>query len=211
MYKWDKPHTCIKQIMSTMVQKIVIIGDSGVGKSCLLVRFAENEYKDTYLSTMGLEFRFRVIKIGDTNVKVQLWDTAGQERFKSLTRSYYRGADGIMLVFDVTDKKSFSNVSSWLEEANSSIGISVPILLVGTKIDLVDERVISKEEIQKFAEQLNLSYIETSAKDNINVSEGINKLVHDIYEIKSDAIKKKSQDMSERSYGPPNWVPTCCT
>lgn len=149
--------------------KLVLIGDSGVGKSCLLLRFADDAFQESYISTIGVDFRFRTVKVGDKNVKLQIWDTAGQERFRTITSAYYRGADGIIMVYDVTKQESFDHVQDWLNEVNRYSSEDTIKLLIGNQADRVQEKVISKEQGEEFAGKLGISFLETSAKTAFNV------------------------------------------
>ncbi|KAL5203148.1 hypothetical protein ABZP36_014100 [Zizania latifolia] len=151
--------------------KLLLIGDSSVGKSCLLLRFADDSYVDTYISTIGVDFKIRTIELDGKTVKLQIWDTAGQERFRTITSSYYRGAHGIIIVYDMTDMESFNNVKQWLSEIDRYASDSVCKLLVGNKCDLVDSKVVDTEEAKAFAESLGIYFLETSAKESINVEE----------------------------------------
>ena len=149
--------------------KLVLIGDSGVGKSCLLLRFADDNFTDSYISTIGVDFRFRTITIDDKIVKLQIWDTAGQERFRTITSAYYRGADGIIMVYDVTSSESFDHVEEWLSEVDRYANENTSKLLVGNKADLIDEKQVTKETAQSFADKLSIPFLETSAKTATNV------------------------------------------
>jgi len=151
--------------------KLLLIGDSGVGKSCLLLRFADNVYTDSYISTIGVDFKIKTLTIDGKTVKLQIWDTAGQERFRTITSSYYRGAHGIIVVYDVTDKVSFSNVKQWLGEIDRYACQSVNRLLVGNKADLKEKKVVDTNEAKEFADTLRISFLETSAKSSENVEE----------------------------------------
>ena len=148
------------------VYKGVMIGDSGVGKTALLMRFCERVFEDNYVSTIGVDVKKRVLSVDGHKVKLQLWDTAGQERFRTITQSYYRGADGIVIVFDLTDVESFTNVKHWVEDINRSNNTSVKIL-VGNKLDL--KREVSEERATSYASKMGFRYFETSAKDGSNV------------------------------------------
>ncbi|KAK4535972.1 hypothetical protein CDCA_CDCA06G1997 [Cyanidium caldarium] len=152
--------------------KLLLIGDSGVGKSCLLLRFAEGSFSSSYMSTIGVDFKIKSIQLDDGKVvKLQIWDTAGQERFRTITSSYYRGAHGIIIVFDVTDAESFQNVSTWVSEIEHYASESVCKLLVGNKTDLDEQRVVTREQAEELAHKLNVKYIETSAKTADHVEE----------------------------------------
>lgn len=151
--------------------KLLLIGDSGVGKSCLLLRFSDDTYSETYISTIGVDFKIRTIKLDGKHIKLQIWDTAGQERFRTITSSYYRGAHGIIIVYDVTDSKSFANVQFWLDEVAKYADQNVCRLLVGNKCDLVSKREVSKEVAQNFADKVSITLIEASAKESQNVEE----------------------------------------
>lgn len=146
-----------------------MIGDSGVGKSCLLLRFADDTYTESYISTIGVDFKIRTIELDGKTIKLQIWDTAGQERFRTITSSYYRGAHGIIIVYDVTDMDSFQNVKAWLHEIDRYAAENVNKLLVGNKCDLKDKRAVEEQHAKEFAETLGITFLETSAKNSTNV------------------------------------------
>merc|ERR1719331_1290674 len=145
--------------------KLVLLGDSGVGKSCLLLRFADDEFTESYITTIGVDFRFRTLPINGKTIKLQIWDTAGQERFRTITSAYYRGADGIIMVYDTCDRESFSHVEEWLAEVNRYANESTCKILIGNKSDMTAERQVSTEEGRKKAEDLGMAFIETSSED----------------------------------------------
>ncbi|KAG6523233.1 ras-related protein RIC1-like isoform X1 [Zingiber officinale] len=151
--------------------KLLLIGDSGVGKSCLLLRFADDSYLESYISTIGVDFKIRTVEQDGKTIKLQIWDTAGQERFRTITSSYYRGAHGIIVVYDVTDEESFNNVKQWFSEIDRYASESVNKLLVGNKCDLTANRVISYETGKAFADEIGIPFLETSAKDATNVEQ----------------------------------------
>jgi len=151
--------------------KLLLIGDSGVGKSCLLLRFADDTYTESYISTIGVDFKIRTIELDGKTIKLQIWDTAGQERFRTITSSYYRGAHGIIVVYDVTDNESFNNVKQWLHEIDRYACENVNKLLVGNKSDLTSKRVVSADQGREFAESLGIDFLETSAKTSSNVEQ----------------------------------------
>jgi len=162
--------------------KLLLIGDSGVGKSSLLLRFADNTFTESFISTIGVDFKIRTLEIDGSTVKLQIWDTAGQERFRTITSSYYRGAHGIIVVYDVTNPETFNNVQKWLQEIERYACETVHKLLVGNKCDLVTERKVSADDAREFADQLNLVFLETSAKDSTNVEEAFSKMARSIKE-----------------------------
>ena len=162
--------------------KLLIIGDSGVGKSCLLLRFSDDIFTDSFISTIGVDFKIRTVDIDGAKVKLQIWDTAGQERFRTITSSYYRGAHGIIVVYDVTEQKSFNNITKWLKEIDTFAGPHVQKLLVGNKCDLESERTVSADEGRELANKLNIPFVETSAKDSINVEQAFLRMAQDIKE-----------------------------
>ncbi|GKV24469.1 hypothetical protein SLE2022_146600 [Rubroshorea leprosula] len=151
--------------------KLLLIGDSSVGKSCLLLRFADDSYVDSYISTIGVDFKIRTVELDGKTIKLQIWDTAGQERFRTITSSYYRGAHGIIIVYDVTEMESFNNVKQWLNEIDRYANDSVCKLLVGNKCDLVENKVVDTQTAKAFADELGIPFLETSAKDSINVEQ----------------------------------------
>eukprot|EP00727_Mastigamoeba_balamuthi_P010791 m51a1_g6334 putative ras-like gtp-binding protein ypt1 (210) ;mRNA; f:18603-19402 len=149
--------------------KILLIGDSGVGKSCLLLRFADDSWTDNYISTIGVDFKIRTIELEGKTIKLQIWDTAGQERFRTITSSYYRGAHGIIVVYDTTDLLSFNNVKLWMTEIERYACDHVSRYIVGNKIDLASRRAVATETGAAFAETLGVPFMETSAKNSDNV------------------------------------------
>lgn len=151
--------------------KLVLIGDSGVGKSCLLLRFADDAFTESYISTIGVDFRFRTVKIDNKTVKLQIWDTAGQERFRTITSAYYRGADGIIMVYDVTSSDTFDHVNDWLKEVNRYASEGTCKLLVGNKSDRTADKAVTAETAKEFADELGIAFLETSAKSAKNVEE----------------------------------------
>jgi len=149
--------------------KLVLIGDASVGKTSLLLRFADDSFEDNYISTVGVDFRFRTVTVDNQLVKLQIWDTAGQERFRTITSAYYRGANGVILVYDITSRESFEHVQDWLDEVHKAAGINVTKVVVGNKADLVEQRQVTEMEAQDYARSVGASLIETSAKTSANV------------------------------------------
>jgi len=173
--------------------KVVLIGDSAVGKSNLLSRFATNEFNIDNKPTLGVEFACRTIVAENKHIKVQIWDTAGQERYKAITTAYYRGAVGALLVYDITRMNSFENVSRWLEELRDHASPDLVVMLVGNKSDLKHLRSVKTETAKFFAERNRLQFIETSAMDNQNVENAFQNLINTIYQ----QLQKKSPESSQ--------------
>ncbi|MBW0490379.1 hypothetical protein O181_030094 [Austropuccinia psidii MF-1] len=160
--------------------KLLLIGDSGVGKSCLLLRFCDDAYTPSFITTIGIDFKIRTIEVDGKRIKLQIWDTAGQERFRTITTAYYRGAMGILLVYDVTDSKSFENIRTWHSNIDQHASEGVNKILIGNKSDAVDKKVIDESQGRELAAELGILFMETSAKANINVEEAFFSLARDI-------------------------------
>ncbi|XP_057808380.1 ras-related protein RABA5b-like [Salvia miltiorrhiza] len=162
--------------------KIVVIGDSAVGKSNLLSRFARDEFDHNSKATIGVEFQTQVVEVDGKEVKAQVWDTAGQERFRAVTSAYYRGAVGALIVYDITRKTTFESTKRWLDELNTHCDTAVARMLVGNKCDLENIREVSVEEGKSLAEEEGLFFIETSALDSTNVMKAFEIVIHEIYD-----------------------------
>ena len=174
MNKEEEDDTC-------KIYKLLLLGDSAVGKSCLLLRYCDEKFQDIHLATIGLDFRLKTIYLeNNKKIKVQIWDTAGQDRFLAITKNYYRGANGILLVFDVTNSSSFEHIKNWIEQIKDEASDKIIIYLLGNKIDCIDNRVIKKEEGKKLSEEFGLKYYETSAKNNENVENAFLDLIKEM-------------------------------
>jgi Ras-related protein Rab-8A len=150
--------------------KLLIIGESGVGKTCLLLRFTDDSFTANHLTTIGIDFKIKIINLEEKLIKLQIWDTAGQERFRTITKTYYKGAHGIILTYDVTDENSFKNIRNWVKQIEQNAQNNVCKVLVGNKCDREDRKV-SYEDGSKLAKEFNMQFFETSAKTNYNVNE----------------------------------------
>uniref|UniRef100_A0A7E4VNP0 Ras-related protein Rab-35 n=1 Tax=Panagrellus redivivus TaxID=6233 RepID=A0A7E4VNP0_PANRE len=170
--------------------KLLIIGDSGVGKSSLLLRFADNTFSPNYITTIGVDFKIRTISVNGLRIKLQIWDTAGQERFRTITSTYYRGTHGVVVVYDVTNGETFSNVKRWLQEIESNCD-SVQKVLVGNKCES-DSRIVDEADARKLAQNIKVEYFETSAKDNLNVQEMFNAITRLVLNAKLSAAAPAS-------------------
>jgi len=187
--------------------KLLIIGDSGVGKSSLLVRFADNHFSGNYITTIGVDFKIRTIELGGERVKLQIWDTAGQERFRTITSTYYRGTHGVIVVYDVSSGESFANVKRWLHEIDANCDV-VNRILVGNKNDDPDRKVVLTEDARRFADQMGIQLFETSAKDNINVEEMFRSVTSLVLKAKKDQKDRLEDpakiDLRRPGHGRPN-------
>ena len=170
-----------------IVYKVLLLGDSTVGKTCFLLRYCDKTFQDAHLSTIGLDYRVKTMTLKNKkNIKLQIWDTAGQDRFRAITKNYYKGANGIILIYDVTNLQTYENVKNWITQIREETNPNVVIYLAGNKIDIpAEERVVKTEEGKEIADEYKLQFKETSAKDGINVNEVFQELVEKIDEVNS--------------------------
>lgn len=161
--------------------KLLMIGDSGVGKTCLLLRYANDSFSPTFITTIGIDFKIKTITLDEKVIKLQIWDTAGQERFRTITTSYFRGAQGILLVYDVTDRGSFDNIRNWVGQIQQHADVNVNKILIGNKADVDPSQVVvTREEGEKLSSEYNIKFFETSAKNNLNVVEAFEAIARDV-------------------------------
>ena len=151
--------------------KVLLVGDSSVGKTSMLLRYTDETFAKEFQTTIGVDFRIKTLTINDQVAKLQLWDTAGQDRYRRIVSSYYRGAHGLIIVYDITSVSSFEHVPEWLDECNQRTNLLVPKLLIGNKSDLNAQRKITTEQGKELAETLGMQFIETSAKNSCNINE----------------------------------------
>ena len=179
--------------------KIIVLGDSGVGKTSLLMRYCDDDFTKNHLPTIGIDFKNKNILINDKMIKLQIWDTAGQERFRVITKTYYRAASGIMLTYDVADEDSFHKIRIWMKQIDENAPKSVVKLLVGNKCDRSDRKV-SFEDGKNIANSYQMNYFETSAKTNFNITEAFNELVKGIIEINDPTpiVKNNGFDLKNK-------------
>lgn len=165
----------------TYIFKYIIVGDSNVGKSCILSNFLNKEFKSNHDVTIGVDFGVKIVEIEDKNIiKLYIWDTAGQETFKSIIRSYYRGTIGVLLIYDINNYNSYLNILEWMKEIKSYTIPEITFILIGNKLDL-DTRCVPYDEAQQLADSYNMLFIETSAKESININKAFIKLTNCIY------------------------------
>ena len=185
--------------------KILLLGDSTVGKTCFLLRYTDDTFLDLHMATIGLDYRLKTMILDDHKiVKVQLWDTAGQDKFRAITRNYYKGARGIILIYDVTNIKSYENIKKWINEIKEEISEEVTIVLIGNKIDNEGERKISKEQGDKLANDYNVTFFETSAKTGKGINESVFYLIQKIVDSVPEA-KKRGKNLKIK-----NTKKNCC-
>ncbi|XP_024400534.1 ras-related protein YPTC6 [Physcomitrium patens] len=187
--------------------KVVLIGDSGVGKSNLLSRFTRNEFCLESKSTIGVEFATRSIQVDGKTIKAQIWDTAGQERYRAITSAYYRGAVGALLVYDITKHVTYENVERWLKELRDHADSNIVIMLVGNKSDLKHLRGVPTDDAQAFSEKEGLSFIETSALESTNVEKAFQRILTEIYRIVSKKALASEESTTEGPGQGTNIVP----
>ncbi|KAM7540144.1 hypothetical protein Aperf_G00000046829 [Anoplocephala perfoliata] len=172
--------------------KLMLIGDSGVGKTCILFRFVDDSFSSSFISTIGIDFKIKTVEIEGRRIKLQIWDTAGQERFQTITASYYRGAMGIMLVYSVTCRKSFDNISKWMSNITNLASEDVEKIIVANKSDKADQRQVTAEEGLAIAEKYDVQHFETSAMNGTNIEAAF-------YELTRAILKKVPRDQGTAS------------
>ena len=177
--------------------KVLLLGNSDVGKSSMLLRFVDSVWNDAFIPTIGVDFKVKTLEINNKRVKMQIWDTAGQERFRTVVSTYFRGAHGILLLYDVTNKDSFKNLENWLIEIEKNSNQKVLKILIGNKCDLTEDREITTEEGQTFANRNGMEFMETSAKMNTNVSEAFTTLGKLMIEFNSKTNTNQGQKSGE--------------
>ena len=185
----------------SLIFKIILIGDSGVGKTNILSRYVNNSFSDSTKSTVGVELGCNIEDINNTKIKIQIWDTAGQERYKSITKTYYKGSKGALIIYDISRKESFTNVDKWIGDLKEYGEENVCILLIGNKSDLDNIRQVSTDEVTKKAAQYNIGFCETSAKEGKNIDFAFQKLIKLIAEKMPNSDEKYGNQSNVVSTG----------
>ena len=181
------------------VFKILLLGDSEVGKSCFLMRYSDNVFVENYITTIGLDYKLKSVKLDSgKTIKVKLWDTAGQDKYRTIAKNYFKGSHGILLLYDVTKQSSFQNIRDWIQDIREEVSQKAIIFLIGNKIDLVDKRKISKEKGIELAEEYKLPFFEASAKSGENVDEVFKALYKKISEVYGDLEKEMGTKLNKR-------------
>ena len=190
----------MKTTETELVYKILLLGDSEVGKSCFLMRYSDNIFVENYITTIGLDYKLKYVQLdsGET-IKVQLWDTAGQDRYRTIAKNYYKGSHGILLLYDITKENSFENIREWVQNIREEVYEKAIIFLIGNKIDKKDERKITTEQGQKLAEEYNLPFFEASAKSGENVEEIFKNLYQKISEVYVDIQKERGSKLNSNN------------
>ena len=197
--------------------KIILIGDSGVGKTNILSKFVKNQFNPESKTTIGVEFATKTVQINGKTAKAQIWDTAGQERYRAVTSAYYKGANGAMVIYDITNSVSFNSLQKWLKELRDNSDTQVTIMLVGNKSDLAEMRSITTREATDFAESEKLLFFETSARDSTNIGEAFTSLIAAILDnsgfnnlIKSSSTDANKPGVSVKIHKPNLEIDDCC-
>ena len=165
--------------------KILLIGDSQVGKTSLLLKYTEHVFPEEHIATIGVEYKDKFIVKDNYNIRLQIWDTAGQERFHSITKNIYRNANGVLFVYDITNQESFNNIKNWIKDLQN-VGNDIKGVIIGNKLDLEQKRDVSKEDLEEIGKKNQMPFLETSAKQNINVNEGFDLLVNELLKGKNE-------------------------
>lgn len=194
--------------------KVVLIGDADVGKTCVVQRFKSGTYVEKHASTIGVDFTMKTLQIDGKLVKLQIWDTAGQERFRTITQSYYRSANGVIMAYDITKKSSFESLARWLDDVRRYAGSNIVQILIGNKKDLEHQREVNFTDAKTFAQQNNMiGLVESSAKENINIDETFIKLAKELIrryggEVSLDSMASENVSLSIGKNVGSSW--SCC-
>ena len=195
--------------------KLLLIGDSEVGKTSLLLKYTEHIFPEEHIATIGVEYKDKFITKENYNIRLQIWDTAGQERFHSITKNIYRNTNGVLFIYDITKRESFDNIKNWIIDLES-IESDIKGIILGNKNDLNEKREVNLNELKSLGEQFNMPFMETSAKNNINVNEGFELIVNELLKDKDDNqimemfSRKTKSDLSVCSTKPQNNQKKCC-
>ena len=183
--------------------KIMVLGESKVGKTSLIKRYTKDQFGGVYLTTVGMDFQDKIIEIEDKKVRLQVWDTAGQERFRNVTKSYFQSSHGLLVVYDITDRESFEKINFWMDNIKNNAPENAKLILVGNKCDLADERKVTIEDGENKARNYNIKFFEASAKDGTNVNELFFYLANEIYQDEKTKEKdnKNSLQLNENKKG----------
>ena len=180
--------------------KLLLIGESNVGKTSIILRYIENEFQTSGISTCGVDVKCKYVSLENTKIRLDIWDTAGQERFRGLAKNYFRGANGFILVYDITDIKSFGKLKGWMNDAKEKIDGEFKMIVVGNKKDFEEERQVSLEELEEFGKQNNVITMEVSAKTGEGIDLMFNKIVEELFKLKNVGIIKNEELDDDKTY-----------
>ena len=184
------------------VYKVLLLGDSTVGKTCFLMKYTDKTFQDIHMATIGLDYRLRSMKLkSGKSINLQIWDTAGQDRFRAITKNYYKGSHGIILIYDITNTQSFENVKTWVNQIREEASSNVIIYIAGNKVDMEDERKVDRDDGEKLAEELGFPFVETSAKNGININETFEDLVERIDKVYGNVPQKPIKNKLYKANG----------
>ena len=184
------------------VYKVLLLGDSTVGKTCFLMKYTDKTFQDIHMATIGLDYRLKSMKLkSGKSIKLQIWDTAGQDRFRAITKNYYKGSHGIILIYDITNIQSFENVKTWVNQIREEASSNVIIYIAGNKVDMEDERKVDRDDGEKLAEELGFPFVETSAKNGININETFEDLVERIDKVYGNVPQKPIKNKLYKANG----------
>ena len=184
------------------VYKVLLLGDSTVGKTCFLMKYTDKTFQDIHMATIGLDYRLRSMKLKNgKSIKLQIWDTAGQDRFRAITKNYYKGSHGLILIYDITNTQSFENVKTWVNQIREEASSNVIIYIAGNKVDMEDERKVDRDDGEKLAEELGFPFVETSAKNGININETFEDLVERIDKVYGNVPQKPIKNKLYKANG----------
>jgi|EP00505_MAST-04D_sp_SCG-Rhode-Island_P004048 Ras-related protein Rab-8A len=190
--------------------KLLTIGDSAVGKTCLISQFARDSFNPNFITTIGIDYKIKPVEIDGKKYKLLIWDTAGQERFRTITTSYFRGCQGILLVYDITNRKTYDSIKVWMEQIEKINDQNVNKILVGNKCDLEDERQVTFEEGTQMAAEYQIPFLEASAKDNINVADAFMQITRNVIPTLSHTAKPSGIKLDQKSGGSKPGGKKCC-
>ena len=184
-----------------IVYKILLLGDTSVGKTCFLLRYTDKIFEESHISTIGLDYRLKSMTLKNgKNIKLQIWDTSGQERFRAITKNYYKQANGILLMYDITNEKSFSNIQNWINQIKEETSSNIVLFIIGNKIDLEDQRKITYENWNNLAKQYQYPFFEASSKSAININEIFDNMAEKVDEVFSKIVKRSSLIKKNKVY-----------
>ena len=187
----DDEENAIEQDFDEKI-KLMILGDSSVGKSSILRKYCKNEFLDKYITTIGIDFQIKYLTINNKKIKLQVWDTAGQERYRVVTKNYFNTSDGFIIIYDITNRETFTNINNWIEQITTIVGNNVKCVIFGNKNDLNNKRKVETDEGKELAEKFNFKFFETSAKEGNNIEEGFKSITMDILDDISSVKERRN-------------------